>query len=135
GPWAPPAAPAAIRRRREHGIDVVVTTPPPNSIHLIGAAVKRATGVKWVADLRDSLTANPHRRYESTAVRLKEKGAAAVARAVARRADAIVAVSEAIAAEAAALETTGELVTIANGCDFDDFSGLEYHRGERFRIT
>jgi len=68
-------------------------------------------------------------------VRLKEKGAAAVARAVARRADAIVAVSDAIAAEAAVLEPTGELVTIANGCDFDDFSGLEYHRSERFRIT
>jgi glycosyltransferase involved in cell wall biosynthesis len=26
-------------------------------------------------------------------------------------------------------------VTIANGCDFDDFAGLEYRRGDRFRIT
>ena len=25
--------------------------------------------------------------------------------------------------------------TIPNGCDFDDFEGLEYHRNERFRIT
>ena len=30
----------------------------------------------------------------------------------------------------------GPVVTIANGSDFDDFSGLEYHPGaERFRIT
>src|SRR5262249_2231637 len=34
------AAPAAIRLVKEHGIDVVLTTSPPNSIHLIGAAVK-----------------------------------------------------------------------------------------------
>jgi glycosyltransferase involved in cell wall biosynthesis len=25
--------------------------------------------------------------------------------------------------------------TIPNGCDFEDFEGLEYHRGDRFRIT
>ena len=134
-PFALTAVPAAIRLVREHGIDVVLTTSPPNSVHLIGAAVQKATGVRWVADLRDSLTANPHRRYESAAVRLKESGAAAVARAVARRADAIVAVSDAIAEEARALEPKGEVTTIANGCDFDDFSGLEYHPSDRFRIT
>jgi glycosyltransferase involved in cell wall biosynthesis len=129
------AAPAAIRLVKEHGIDVVVTTSPPNSIHLIGAAAKRATDAKWVADLRDSLTANPHRRYESAAVRLKEKGAAVVARVVARSADGIVAASDAIAEEARALNPRAEVTTIANGCDFDDFSGLEYKPGERFRIT
>ncbi len=26
-------------------------------------------------------------------------------------------------------------MTIANGCDFDDFAGLEHHPGERLRIT
>ena len=26
-------------------------------------------------------------------------------------------------------------MTISNGCDFEDFEGLEYHSGERFRIT
>ena len=134
-PFALTAAPAAIRLVREHGIDAVITTSPPSSVHLVGAAVKRATGVRWVADLRDSLTQNPHRRYESGAVRLKERGVAAVARAVARRADAIVTVSDAIAAEARTLDPRGRVVTIANGCDFDDFTGLEYHRGDRFRIT
>ena len=27
------------------------------------------------------------------------------------------------------------MTTIANGSDFDDFAGLEYHRADRFRIT
>src|SRR5206468_1075266 len=50
--WNLTAVPAAIRLVRREQIDVVITTSPPNSIHLIGAAVQRATGAKWVADLR-----------------------------------------------------------------------------------
>ena len=133
--WSLTAVPAAVRLVRGEGIDVVVTTSPPNSVHLVGAAVKRLTGVRWAADLRDSLVAHPHRRTESAAVRLKEQTQQAVARTVAHRADAVVAASEAIADEARALEPTGRVATIANGCDFDDFAGLDYYPAPRFRIT
>ena len=94
----------------------MLTTSPPNSVHLIGAAVKRATGARWVADLRDSIAAHPHRRVESSAVRAKEKVSESVARLVARYADVIVAASDAIAEEAAALEPQGASSTIPNGC-------------------
>jgi glycosyltransferase involved in cell wall biosynthesis len=133
--WNLTAIPAALRIVREQGIDVVLTTSPPPSMHLVGAAVKAATGVRWVADLRDSPIAHPHRRAENLAVRAKEKTGEALARLVARSADAIVAVSPAIADEVRALEPRGPVHTIANGCDFDDFAGLEYRPGERFRIT
>ncbi len=133
--WNLTAIPAAIRIVRSEQIDVVVTTSPPNSVNLIGAAVKRATGVKWVADLRDSVVAHPHRRAESMIVRAKESGDSLVARLVARNADAIVAVSEAIAAEVNARSPKGPVVTIANGSDFDDFAGIERHPSDRFRIT
>jgi glycosyltransferase involved in cell wall biosynthesis len=133
--WNLTAIPAAVRIVRREGIDVVLTTSPPSSVQLIGAAAKRATGVRWVADLRDSIVAHPHRRAERLAVRTKERGEAAVARLVARNADAIVAVSDAIAEETRGLDPKGPVVTIANGSDFDDFAGLPYERGERFRIT
>jgi glycosyltransferase involved in cell wall biosynthesis len=133
--WNLTAIPAAIRIVRREGIDVVLTTSPPSSVHLIGAAVKRAIGVRWVADLRDSIVAHPHRRAERLAVRTKERGEAVVAGLVARNADAIVAVSEAIAEETRRVDPKGPVVTIANGSDFDDFAGLPYERGERFRIT
>jgi glycosyltransferase involved in cell wall biosynthesis len=133
--WAMSAIPTAVRLVRRERIDVVITTSPPASLHLLGAAVKAATGVKWVADLRDSLLAHPHRRSESAAVRAKEKTGAAVAWTVARTADAIVAAADAIAEEARGLEPRGRVVKIENGCDFDDFAGLEYHRGDRFRLT
>jgi glycosyltransferase involved in cell wall biosynthesis len=133
--WNLTAIPAAIRIVRREGIDVVLTTSPPSSVHLIGAAVQKATGVRWVADLRDSLVAHPHRRAERLVVRAKEQGEHAVAKLVASRADGIVAVSDAIADEARARSPKGPVTTIANGSDFDDFAGLEHHASDRFRIT
>jgi glycosyltransferase involved in cell wall biosynthesis len=134
-PWNLTAIPAAIRIARREGIDVVLTTSPPASVHLVGAAVKRALRVPWVADLRDSLVAHPHRRAESALVRAKERVGERVARLVASRADAIVAAADAIAEEARGLAPRGRVVTIPNGCDFDDFAGLDYRPGDRFRIT
>jgi glycosyltransferase involved in cell wall biosynthesis len=133
--WNLTAIPAAVRIARAEGIDVVLTTSPPNSVHLIGAAVKRTTGARWVADLRDSIAAHPHRRVERLSVRAKEKVSESVARLVARQADVIVAASDAIAEEARSLDPAGVVTTILNGADFDDFAGLEYRRGDRFRIT
>jgi glycosyltransferase involved in cell wall biosynthesis len=132
--WGLTAIPAARRIVRDEEIDVLVTTSPPASVNLIGAAVKQVTGVYWVADLRDSIAANPDRRVDRIAVRMKEQAQAAVARLVARWADAVVTVSDAISAEMRELGAE-RVETIPNGCDFDDFEGLEYHPGERFRIT
>ena len=132
--WNLTAVPAAIRIARREGIDVVITTSPPTSVHLVGAAVRRATGAKWIADLRDSIVANPHRRVESRLVRAKEATGESFARMVARSADAVTAVTEPIGEELQALGAR-RVVTIANGCDFEDFAGLEYRRGERFRLT
>ena len=133
--WNLTAIPAAILIVRREGIDVVVTTSPPGSIHLAGAAVQRATGARWLADLRDPLVANPHRRSDTTATRARQAANEQLARLVARRADAISCVSEAIAEEVRGLGAHGIVRTIANGCDFDDFAGLEYRPAPRFRIT
>ena len=134
--WNLTAIPAAIKIVRNEGIDLVLTTSPPGSVHLVGAAVKRMTGVSWVADLRDSLVAHPHRRGDiNRLAKLKERGELGVAGVVSRYADAIVAAADAIADEARALEPAGTVVTIENGSDFDDFAGLEHRASDRFRIT
>jgi glycosyltransferase involved in cell wall biosynthesis len=133
--WNLTAIPAAIRIVRREGIDAVVTTSPPGSIHFVGAAVKQATGARWLADLRDPLVANPHRRSDTAAARARQATNERLARLVARRADAISCVSEAIAAEMRALGPEGHVRTIENGCDFDDFAGLDYRPAGRFRIT
>jgi glycosyltransferase involved in cell wall biosynthesis len=133
--WSLTAGPAAIRLVRRHRIDLVMTSSSPGSVHLIGALVKRATGAIWVADVRDSLSANPHRQTERALVRVKQIGERNVAGLVARYADAVVTATEAIAAEIESLGCSVELAVIRNGCDFADFAGLDYSPGERFRLT
>jgi glycosyltransferase involved in cell wall biosynthesis len=132
--WALTATPASVRVVRRYGIDVVMTSSSPASVHLVGAAVKRATGVPWIADVRDSLLANPDRRTDRALVRMKQAGERAIAHLVARYADAVVAATEAIAGE---LESIGAapVTLIRNGCDFEDFAGLSYSAGDRFRLT
>ena len=54
--WVKPALrelPAILERE---GIDTVVTTGPPHSLHLIGMGLKERLGVRWVADFRDPWT-------------------------------------------------------------------------------
>ena len=133
--WAPTAIPAAVRIVRNEGIDAVITTSPPLSMNLIGASVKKLTGVPWIADQRDSLVLNADRRFEKKSVQAKEKALERVVKLVASNADGIVAVSEAIADELRGFDPSGPVRVIPNGCDFDDFAGLEYTPGDRFRIT
>src|SRR5262245_61606309 len=133
--WNLTAIPAAIGIARREGIDAVITTSPPPSVHFVGAAVQRATGARWVADLRDPIVANQHRRDDTAAARARQAANEQVAKLVARRADRVTCVSEAIATEMRALDARGDVRVVANGCDFDDFAGLEYTPAERFRIT
>ena len=133
--WLLTALPAAVRIVRQEQIDVVVTTSPPISLHLLGAAVKRLTGVCWVADLRDSIVAKEDRRVERRAVRAKEAVNRKVANVVAARVDHAVCMTATIAAELQELNEAVRTVVIPNGCDFDEFDGLKYHRADRFRIT
>ena len=133
--WNATAIPKAIAIARQEGIDVVLTTSPPGSVHLVGAAVKKATGAKWVADLRDSIALHPHRATEGIGARAKQKARAGVAHLIARQADAIVTAADAITEETRGLEPRGRLLTIANGSDFDDFNGMTYERTDRFKLT
>jgi glycosyltransferase involved in cell wall biosynthesis len=133
--WLPTALAVATRIVRRERIDVLLTTSPPTSVHLVGALAQRLTGVRWVADVRDSIVANHDRRLERRAARAKEETHRSVARLVAKRADAVVAVTDQIAAEMQEIEPSTRVAVIPNGADFDDFAGLSYQREAQFRIT
>jgi glycosyltransferase involved in cell wall biosynthesis len=134
--WLPDAGRAALRVVREHGIDAVLTTSPPASAHLIGALVARRTGIPWVADVRDSLLAHPHRTYDRRTQRLKRATEERILRRALGRAGAVTAVTPFIRDEAAALAPRRVPVeVIANGCDFSAFEGLVHTPSPRLRIV
>ncbi len=51
--WVKPAVRFLTEVIKTNKIDVVITTGPPHSLHLIGEKLKYKTGVKWLADFRD----------------------------------------------------------------------------------
>lgn len=54
--WNRYAFKQALNIVRQENIDVVVTSGPPHSTHLIGKKLKTETGITWVADFRDPWT-------------------------------------------------------------------------------
>jgi glycosyltransferase involved in cell wall biosynthesis len=113
--WAPFALRDALRANSRGRFDCVITSSPPESVHLIGRALQRR-GVPWVADLRDGWTFEPIRPEFPTAIqrRLDER----LERRWLTAADAVVSVSRPAAADLRArLGLEPEL--IPNGWDPD----------------
>ena len=94
--WVPAALRRAVAVARSDQVDCVVTTSPPQSAHLIGRALQRR-GIPWIAELRDGWTFEPPREQFPLAVQ-RTADAALEARML-RRADAVVAVTDPIAAD------------------------------------
>src|SRR5436305_2062257 len=112
--WVPFALPRA--RRLARTADAVVTTSPPHSGHLVGLDL-HGRGLPWVADFRDGWTFESDRpRWPLGAQRALDAG---LERTVARGADALVAVSEPIAADLHA-RFDREVAVITNGFDPDE---------------
>jgi hypothetical protein len=91
-PWTPHAVAAAIRWWREQPFETVFSTSPPVAAHLAAMELKRRLGVRWVADFRDPLRDNPFRTH-----RWIFPYDAIVEREILRRADAVVANTDAMA--------------------------------------
>jgi glycosyltransferase involved in cell wall biosynthesis len=51
--WRKPAFKKASKLIVEESIDLVITTGPPHSLHLIGHDLKTHLKIKWIADFRD----------------------------------------------------------------------------------
>jgi glycosyltransferase involved in cell wall biosynthesis len=54
--WVKPSVAYLTKYIKENGIDTIITTGPPHSLHLIGLELKKQLDVKWVADFRDPWT-------------------------------------------------------------------------------
>lgn len=54
--WIKPSVKYLKDYIQKNNIEVIITTGPPHSVHLIGAGLKEKAGVKWFADFRDPWT-------------------------------------------------------------------------------
>lgn len=54
--WVKPTTALLKEHIQAHGIETVITTGPPHSVHLIGMALKKELDICWMADFRDPWT-------------------------------------------------------------------------------
>ena len=113
--WVRPSVNLLYRYLKVNPADVIISTGPPHSMHLIGLGLKRKLGIRWVADFRDPWT-NIDFYRELLLTKLADRCHKTLERKVLRKADRIVTVSPGMTRE---FKETGidHVVTISNGYD------------------
>lgn len=115
--WVKPSVKFLQEYITGNGIDTIVTSGPPHSLHLIGLELKAKTGVKWLADFRDPWTTIGYHK----ALRLTESSAKKhkdLEHQVLNSADLILVTSKTTKTEFAAI-TTKPIEVITNGYDVE----------------
>lgn len=133
--WLPFALVQGLKLIREHKIDLIFSSAPPNSVHLIAYWLRRLSGKKWVADFRD-----PWFKYLAPRRSgwLPRKIDLALCKTVVKHADHLVWVCEGVRKEmsraiSSALPAHESIIT--NGFDAKNFEELQPEQHDKFRIT
>lgn len=115
--WVRPSVSYLSNYLQGSGIDTIITTGPPHSLHLIGMELQKRFGVKWIADFRDPWTTIGYhkelRLSESSQQRHKK-----MERDVLNTADSIIVTSPTTKAEFEQI-TNKPVTVITNGYDVE----------------
>ncbi len=103
--------------------DVIVSTGPPHSMHLIAMGLKKKLDIPWIADFRDPWTGIDFYSQLKLTKRADKKHHK-LEKAVLQNADKVIAVGWNMAKELEALGA-GSVDIITNGYDDTDFSNIE----------
>lgn len=118
--WIRPSVRFLTKYLKEHPVDVIVSTGPPQSMHLIARKVSLATGIPWVADFRDPWTKIFYFKHLMLGKRAERKHHELEQR-VLDDATAVVAVSPLVQADFAAMTKT-PVCLVTNGYDESDYT-------------
>jgi glycosyltransferase involved in cell wall biosynthesis len=129
--WVKPSVQLLTRHLRNAPVDVVVSTGPPHSMHLIGLELKERLALPWVADFRDPWT-NIDYYQDLPLTRLADRQHKKLEQKVLLRADHVVTVSPGMTREFMDKGIQG-VTTITNGYDEEMRTGNR-HSTEKFSL-
>ena len=113
--WVKPSVRFLSKFLEQKGIDTVITTGPPHSLHLIGLRLKKELNLHWIADFRDPWTTIHYYRSLQLTKASKRKHKA-LEKKVLNGADGIVVTSPGTKAEFTEI-TNKPISVITNGYD------------------
>lgn len=130
--WRKPSVKFLSRYLEENKVDLIVTTGPPHSMHLIGLDLKKRLGLPWIVDIRDPwskldfldtfhVTDRNRKKYEQ------------MESDVLNSCDQVIATSYSMP-ELLQPFPIEKFSTITNGYDVDDFANYTPQSSDRFVI-
>jgi len=130
--WVPFALLSGLNLIRKERIDLIFTTSPPPSLHLVGYLLKLLTGKPWVVDFRDPWTGY---KFEIFPTRLHLFLKNQLVRLIIKNADRIISANPCITERMKEQYLRPEKIeTISQGYDEEDFETDVPQRSELFTI-
>ncbi|QAA80378.1 glycosyl transferase family 1 [Aequorivita sp. H23M31] len=129
--WVKPSVQFLSEYISKNPVDALITTGPPHSLHLIGAALKKNLGIKWIADFRDPWT-TIHYHKSLRLNKSSEKKHKELEADVLNSADIVVVTSPTTKKEFEAI-TKSPISVITNG--FDTFKKPQVSLDKKFSIS
>ena len=125
--WVKPSVRVLTGIIKKEGIDTIITTGPPHSLHLIGLELKKNLDVKWLADFRDPWTSiGYHTKLRLT--KASQRKHSLLEKEVANGCDKLLVTSNTTKVEFESI-TTNPVYVITNGYDIPEselpFSALD----------
>lgn len=117
---------------RDNEIQGIISTSWPYTAHLIARKLKLNFKKPWIADLRDLWTQNHYHKYKNKVRYYLERELEV---RTLQDADALVTVSEPLAAKLKNLHNKELIYAVPNGFDFKEFKSLSENSPEKFTIT
>lgn len=135
--WNRYALKRAIELINERNIKIVITTSPPHSTQLTGLKIKKETGIKWIADLRDPW-ADIYYADQMYQTPLARRINAFMESQILNAADRVIATCNStrnlFRSKLMPDQLHDKIITLTNGFDPDDFN-LNHLAPEKFIIT
>lgn len=122
--WRLTAVKKGIRLVERENIDLIFSTSPPHSSHIVAEKIAKKTGIPWVVDFRDEWSNNPS--FYKYASQLQHK---LLEKRVLKSCSHIIAVTEKGQNNFEELAGTNNVSLIRNGFDQEDFLHLDAENG------
>ena len=115
--WIKPSVKFLSNYLEKNPVDVIITTGPPHSLHLIGLHLKKKKDIKWISDFRDPWTEIDYFHQMPLNKKAKKKHHQ-LEREVLKNSDSVIVVGNTMRDQY--LKETDKVVTISNGFDTSD---------------
>lgn len=129
--WVKPSLQFLENYLKENPVDIIITTGPPHSLHLIGLGLKEKLQLPWLADFRDPWTTIGYHQ-ELKLTKKSQKKHLELEKRVLQSADRVLVTSPTTAQEFAAI-TSKPIEVITNG--FDDTTVGKVQQDETFTLA